>query len=707
MIWWLGEGSLGGSSLNGAANGFWTVTVFDPFIFTLDSSAGAPGGDTWSGSGTFIRWSLTGNSSPVQLLAVPVFPNGLIGKRFIFDPASPTVNLRNASFPVVAYDAKHVIFQADPGTIAAGDFGRFVEPAVFVGEITTARVASTKFVGISAQNILLSGTSDQLTACEQTAIPGELFSSGSISVANAYLDETGTLQFCGVGVRTVTSSASITGTAALTRLYHAVSGLVDFGFKITTARGGISDGYYGNGILLTDCGGKGGYDAIDGAFSIGAASSSFMRGPRVLGSPTNGVNVDALNVRSSSAIITGADLSGASGGSGGAGVAIFVAGLQVAGYGSNVTASDVSGHANTVSVGFQQFDGGSTTTTRAKVTVSVTSGNFGLYSFLVAGVLFADSVQYIAESFYDLFGSPVGAFVNGIEDGFENLLLRDQVGASPTGVQAFLSRFPLRYAQLLSTPLPRYSLVAMPGGQNGVTLAVADTAAHARLYLGSLNGQMSGIVSPNPVPMHVAYGQVGFCFVDLTGGHGAATAGQPIYLSQTRAGFAQADRPVAGVALKIGIALSASDGTGLVNVLLAGPNVESEDDFFELNLSFGGTAGSNAIPASSTFNLLPTSDAALVFSGFFWEWECPFDTTGMEMWINVLQFSGSTPISASVSVNTIAQSAGAITGISGIGLLHSTAALAVAAGKTVGVQISTPGSGGGATASFTVRLRLR
>jgi hypothetical protein len=698
-----GRGFTNGTrSSNAAANGFWTVTVTSPTTFTLDGSTGTPGGDTWSGVGTFVRWSLTDNSgNPVALHGPPGFPT-LIGKRFMFDAASPTTALQNASFPIIAYDTQHIIFGADPGAIAAGDFGRFQEPAVIVGQIKTglygASGVGVQFAGISAATIISAGSTDHFAACEQTSASGALTSSSSITVSSTYVDELGLNRFVGVGLRAVATAPSLSGTVALVRLFHAISGNTT-AFSLTTARGAISDGYYGNGLLLTDCGGKGGFDAVDGALSIGASNAGFMRGPRIIGSPTTGVNIDALYVRSSSAIITGADLSGATGGSGGSGLPPFLAGLQIGGYASNVVVADVSGHNNSVSVGFQEFDSDSDVTMRAKCVLRMSSGSIGLYSFVSGLVLFADAVQYQVENFSDLVAA--NGSLTGIEDGFENCLLADNNTPSTTGVQTFLARYPLRYAQQSGSPLPRYSLVAMPGGQNSVALAIANNPANARLYLGSLNGQMAAVASPQ-TPMHVSYGQVGFCFLDLTGGHGAAAAGQPLYLSQTRAGFAQADRPVAGVALKIGISLSASvGGTGLVMVLLAGPNVGTEDDFFELNLSFRG-----AIPADAGFNLQPSTDGSTVIPGLNWEWECPFNTTGMEIWVNVLTFSGTIPMTVSASVEGVASIPS--TAVSGAGLFSASAAVAVSAGQTVGITITTPNVAGSISGTdFTVRLRLR
>ena len=153
--------------------------------------------------------------------------------------------------------------------------------------------------------------------------------------------------------------------------------------------------------------------------------------------------------------------------------------------------------------------------------------------------------------------------------------------------------------------------------------------------------------------------------------------------------------------LKIGIALEASiGGTGLVRTLLGGPNFAIDGDFFELNFSFGG-----AIAPSSNFNMRPTTGTGDVSSGIAWEWECPFDMTGFEMWINALVFVGSGSPVLGTFVSKGGSSAAIGPSASGTGLTGQSGALAVAAGQTIGIGVTT--NGGNLTAvDFTVRLRL-
>ena len=283
-----GRGFTGGPRLaNGTANGFWIVNVIDAFTFTLNESVGPPGGDTWSGVGTFVRWGLTDNSgNPVALHGPPGFPT-LIGKRFMFDATSPTVALRNASFPIIGYDTQGIIFGNDPGTIAPGDFGRFQEPAVIIGLLETSygpSIGKVEFAGISAAQIFLAGYDDKVAACEQTlTTSGSLDAgsvAGSISVSSTYQDELGSSRFVGVGMRAVATTPFFTGTVFLSRLYHTPPVITGFlGLGVTTGRGNIFDGYYGQGIVLTDCGGHGGFDASDASFVVNASNPSFMRGP--------------------------------------------------------------------------------------------------------------------------------------------------------------------------------------------------------------------------------------------------------------------------------------------------------------------------------------------------------------------------------------------------------------------------------------------
>ena len=643
----------------------------------LDSSTGTPGGDTWSGSGTFIRWTMIDNSGNPTVL-----PATLIGKRFIFDPATPTVGLRNASFPVVGSDTKHVIFQADPGTIGA-DWGYFVEPTVFLGRISTApaapgtapatsTVTGIQFAGLSAASIQLEGSADQIAACEQNASTGILTGAtqlvgGTITTDSSYVDETGTAQSVGVGLRAAAPAPSFAGNVVLSRLYHVGTG----GFFIDSSyNGSITDGYYGYGLVMTNCGGHGGTSLADGAFVLQAENAAFVRGPRILGP-----SFDALQLRGSSAYVDGADLADASNVEGGA--------LHLTGTASSAVVNDVSSHNCDVSIHFSTHS--VEQTARATVLLSVSNGLIGLYSFRTWLLLLSASAAYVAENFYDLLVS--GS--SGIEDALENAIFDPALSTGATSPR--ISKYPASYAA--HAPISRFMLVAA-ADDGYAELASASTEAGARKVLGSIN---AAITSQSG---HVLYGQIGYCFVDLTGGHGAAAAGDALYLSQTRAGFAQSDKPVAGVVKQVGIALAASSGSGLTKAFIASPDGGIGTDFFELNLAFN----SGALAPHSNFNMLPTTAAADVSSGLNWEWECPFDTTGAEVWVNVLQFVGAGPMNVDVTQGGTPVFNGPQT-ITGTGLFDTTGALTVAAGQTIGININT-GAGTLTAVAFTVRMRV-
>jgi hypothetical protein len=320
--------------------------------------------------------------------------------------------------------------------------------------------------------------------------------------------------------------------------------------------------------------------------------------------------------------------------------------------------------------------------------LNVSSGSIGLYSFTTGLIVFTSGSSYVAESFYDLL-TPGGKGL-GIEDSFENAVFDPTIGSVP-GLT--LAKFSEGYSTALSS-IDRFMLVSSVTGP-GVALASAGTESSARKFIGSINTAATSTVS-----FHIFRGQLGYCFVDLTGGHAAAAAGDALYLSQTVPGKAQSDKPLSGIVKQVGIAFGASDGTGLTLVLLVSSGGAGGTDFFELNLAFGGA--SPVIPPSSTFNMPPASDAATVSSGLAWEWECPFNTTGMDMWVNVLTFSG-TALSFSVTKNGGSSGFTGIAGVAATGLFHAAQAVAVAAGATIGVEVSSPS---GTTANFTVRLRL-
>ena len=172
------------------------------------------------------------------------------------------------------------------------------------------------------------------------------------------------------------------------------------------------------------------------------------------------------------------------------------------------------------------------------------------------------------------------------------------------------------------------------------------------------------------------------------------------------------------MALKVGIALLASNAsTGLVMALLAAPGVATEDDFFELNLAFGGGTLNVIENDTNSFWMLPTTNTSMQAApgadSTVWEWELPFDVTGYELEVNMLSFSRSVAQGAleiTPTVNGSGAGLSATAPISGAGLASARLAVNIAGGSTVGIKaLVFNGAGGGATitANFTARLRLR
>ena len=196
---------------------------------------------------------------------------------------------------------------------------------------------------------------------------------------------------------------------------------------------------------------------------------------------------------------------------------------------------------------------------RSKGSFIVTGGSIGLYSFIEQPVLFTGGAQYMYDSFFDLGHRSRRNWDRGQ---FRKCRLAD-----PTVINSPIGKYQGAYTTSVLA-INRFMLVA-DGRYDNVILAIADTAAHARTTIGTMVGT---ITSAGQEASHVAYGQIGYCCLDLTGGHSELRRLErhSTFHRRVRATRRRTD-PCPAVAQMLASRLKPSNGTGVVRGCSAAP----------------------------------------------------------------------------------------------------------------------------------------